>query len=124
MEVSAVLRNSQSLMTPLPDSQRASAPDLTGAQFAERKRLGGALLVDVRERSDFATGHHRDSVNIPSMEIMARAPFEIPQSTFVVVDCSNTPKNACEMAVNKLKGVHFTAATLNAGATYILTSVG
>lgn len=52
------------------------------------------LLLDVRERENFAKGHLPGALNMPISEIQTRAEKELPSTSLIVVDCGY--KSRCE----------------------------
>lgn len=56
------------------------------------------LVIDVRSREEFRTGHNPDAVNIPLDELEAQLQFRAQASQGVVLDCSRTPPEACDLA--------------------------
>ncbi|MDR3700404.1 MAG: rhodanese-like domain-containing protein [Candidatus Sulfopaludibacter sp.] len=61
------------------------------------------ILIDVRERNDFAIWHEEAAVNIPLLEFEVRAPFELDRSATLVVDCSQFSSERCASVLGVVK---------------------
>jgi ArsR family transcriptional regulator len=65
-----------------------AAVDVTLADMRRLVRDPDVVVLDVLSREAYAAGHLPDALNIPSAELPARAPVELPdQSRTVVVYC-------------------------------------
>ena len=62
---------------------RRSAAAERAHEMVER----GAILLDVRTREEFASGHLAGAVNVPVGELPARAPELAPAASGIVVYC-------------------------------------
>lgn len=80
-------------------------------------RSGPVVVLDTRERDDFAHGHFEGAVNIPRYELPLRAREEIQPTALVAVDCSNLSRSLCDGALGVLAKGGFTAKGVNAGAS-------
>jgi phage shock protein E len=72
----------------------------------------GALLLDVRSKSEFSSGHLSGAKNIPVQELGARLGELPPKATTIVVYCHSGARSAA--AASKLKKVGFDAHDLGA----------
>lgn len=72
------------------------------------KAAPGSVLVDVRERDEYAAGHVPGSVNLPLSEL-EKAPQEIPdKDTVLFVHCRSGARSA--QAVEELRQMGYTHA--------------
>ena len=61
------------------------------------------IVLDVRERDEFARGHLPEAINIPLIELPTRIAYELDPSRFTIVDCSSLFRpEACQSAVDRL----------------------
>lgn len=70
------------------------------------------IIIDVREPSEYATGHVRGALNIPPAKIMQGIPkdlSEIPKDTEIILYCRSGARSA--MASQFLKRYGFTNLT-------------
>ena len=66
-------------------------------------RQGGAIFVDVRSASEFASGHAPETINIPLQELGSRL-GEIPKSSPVVVCCASGTRSGMAKLLLKKNG--------------------
>ena len=75
-------------------------------------RLGGALLLDVREQDEFQTGHVRGTINLPRGLLELRIwkllgyPAHVDMGHRIYVQCASG--NRAILAVKQLKDIGFT----------------
>lgn len=69
---------------------RRSAAAERAHEMVER----GAILLDVRTREEFASGHLAGAVNVPVGELPARAPELAPAASGIVVYCRSGARSA------------------------------
>jgi phage shock protein E len=77
----------------------------SGAGDARQKIAGGATLIDVRTREEFASGHLPNAINIPVDEITRRLKEVGPTDKPVVVYCRSGARSA--VAASQLKAAGF-----------------
>jgi rhodanese-related sulfurtransferase len=73
---------------------------------------GGATLLDVRERSEWSTGHAPQALHVPLGEI-DKAPRRLQQGEPVVVMCASGMRS--RTAAKHLRTLGFTATSLSGG---------
>jgi rhodanese-related sulfurtransferase len=89
---------------------RKLAPhEVSIADFMAAVTGNGAMIVDARSTSEFAAGHFRSAVNIPSEEMEKRF-GEVPKDKPVYLHCSTGSR--AEMAYDILKEKGFTNVKL------------
>lgn len=74
-------------ITNVPDT-----PEIRSGQLAEVS--GNPLMLDTRRRTD-VTAPSQGALNIPADELWLRAPFELPQSRPIIIDCRNQQLVGC-----------------------------
>lgn len=68
---------------------------ITTAQLAEKLAVGKPVLIDVRERDEFAAGHVPGAVNVPLGTLAARAAkFKPSAETLVICQSGHRSKTA------------------------------
>ena len=72
-----------------PRGRRSAAAE-RAHEMVER----GALLLDVRTREEFASGHLAGAVNVPVGELPARAAELAPAASGIVVYCRSGARSA------------------------------
>jgi rhodanese-related sulfurtransferase len=86
-------------------SSAHSAPDLE-IDESQFKRLLAAtpppIVLDVRERADFARAPRDGAINIPADEVAVRSWIEIDRTRPVIIDCSRTETMYCQAAARML----------------------
>lgn len=90
----------------------ASAPSVSTEPNVEAARSAvksGAVLVDVRSRAEFASGHARGALNVPVDEIGAKAPSLWPKDTSLVVVCASGHR--ASNAAKTLRALGYTTIT-------------
>lgn len=114
-DIKGFFRN-KTLLAGQRTSTDSGDPNLGSSDILELQRRDAAVLLDVRERSDFAIEHHRDAVNIPLEELPTRIPFELDAEVRTIVDCSRlTRASLCQNALDRLAEHDFRdIAALNA----------
>jgi hypothetical protein len=100
-----VLPEGQSLILEELMRPRRILPQHPPAHSELPTELPEALVIDVRGREDFMNHHAPDAVNIPVDELRARLEFESKARHGVVVDCSRTPADLCDLAKAVLTGL-------------------
>jgi TonB family protein len=101
---------------PAPPGQARSAPPARPAVVvdhgvdasieigdAELRQLQRPLVLDLRERGEFARAHRDDAVNIPRDELVARAGIELDRARPIVIDCSRMETRDCHSAARTLR---------------------
>jgi len=61
------------------------------------------VILDIRERDEFARRHRPDAVNIPRDELSIRAYIELDRARPVVIDCSTLEARICHNAAASLR---------------------
>jgi rhodanese-related sulfurtransferase len=74
-----------------------------------------AMVLDIRERTEFTRDHSASAVNIPKDELPIRSRYELPKTSLVVTDCSNLSNSECDAGMQQLKELGFKAAEMNYG---------
>lgn len=74
---------------------------------------GGALLVDVRSKAEFASGHIDGAVNIPVSELEARLPELGDKQSSIVLYCRSGARSARAKSFLESQG-YTTVANLGA----------
>lgn len=64
----------------------------------------GALIVDVRSSSEFASGHAKNAVNIP-LEKIGTAFEQLKQQNHIIVCCRSGNRSEMAMRTLKSKGI-------------------
>ena len=93
------------------DSDDTLRPTIDAVRALELVRDGAALL-DVRERSEWNTGHAPQAVHVPLGEI-EKAPRRLTQGTPVVVMCASGMRS--RSAAKHLRALGFDATSLSGG---------
>lgn len=75
---------------------------LTSNSNVENYLKEGALLLDVRTKSEFLVGHHLDAINIPLQELEAR--MDELLSKKIVTVCRSGARSAQAAIILKKKG--------------------
>lgn len=70
------------------------------------------VVLDVRDRDQFAGGAHPRSRNIPFDEVGTRARAELPGAVTVVIDCSRTETSRCRDALDQLRNRGFESVAI------------
>jgi TonB family protein len=79
-----------------------SVPEIDEMEYARLARGGQSVLLDIRDREFFNSGHRSGSVNIPSDEFEIRGPKELSRSQQIVIDCSRKEIQICRRAADLL----------------------
>ena len=90
-----------------------SVPSVTVAEADRRARKEGALLIDVRNPDEFASGHARGAVNYP-LPSLGQHVDELKKFSEVYVICQSGGRSSSAVAALIPKNV---AATNVAGGT-------
>jgi rhodanese-related sulfurtransferase len=86
---------------------------------AERESMEpGAIILDPRERGDYARLHVARAVNIPFAELGLRMRYELSNSTPTLIDCSNISSTMCDQTVALLEDAGFKARAMDQGASF------
>jgi TonB family protein len=72
-------------------------------EFARLAASTTVVVLDVRERDEFARRHSPGAINIPRNELAIRAYIELDRNQPVVVDCSFTETVLCNSAAGVLR---------------------
>lgn len=91
--------------------------EISGAGLSKLRTTTCPILLDPRNREDFAQIHARDAVNIPYDELEMRLHAEIPKASTIVVDCTRFPSLACNFVAKRLEEYgYLEVALLNKGS--------
>jgi rhodanese-related sulfurtransferase len=106
-----------SLFQRLTSSLRRSAGDgRLGSSVSAHRAVElvreGATMLDVRERSEWTTGHAPQALHVPLGDI-AKAPRRLPQDRPVVVVCASGMRS--RTAAKHLRNHGFDAASISGG---------
>jgi rhodanese-related sulfurtransferase len=80
---------------------------ITTDQLAEKVKAGGAVIIDVREPSEFAGGRVPGAVNVPLGQLRERAGKLDPQAETLLI-CASGSRSAT--AARQLKALGFAEA--------------
>ena len=86
-----------------------AAPEIGEAEF--KRMLGAApkpLVLDPREREEFARDHRPGAINLPYDEIEMRARAELPRDRDIIIDCALGIAFPCQVAGARLLSLGFT----------------
>jgi phage shock protein E len=79
------------------------------ARDAQEYLKEGALVIDVRSRDEFSSGHLAVAINIPLDEIEATVPIRVnDKNRLLLLHCQSGMRSA--VAVKKLKSLGYTKA--------------
>jgi rhodanese-related sulfurtransferase len=98
--------------TPAIDANTISIPEIDEDQLRQMPPAARPLLLDVRNRDDFARDHRPGAINVPTDEVYVRARAELDVSKAVVVDCSQGEPSWCRMGARRLLERGFTQVTI------------
>jgi TonB family protein len=70
-------------------------------------RLERPMMLDIRERAEFARGRQDGAVNIPRDEVVTRAGIELDRARPIVIDCSRLETRRCHDAARVLRANGF-----------------
>jgi rhodanese-related sulfurtransferase/glutaredoxin len=70
------------------------------------------VILDIRDRSSYASAHRADSTNIPYDEVETRARIEISHRSKVVVDCEQIPGEFCETTAGTLRNLGYSGVSI------------
>lgn len=93
--------------------EEISEPALT--ELLRHEASDDLIVLDIRERHEFANRHREDAVNIPANEVAARAPREFSPSSHVVVECISDLEPVCEWVAEELANSGFAKVSLLVG---------
>ena len=91
----------------------ASVPELTPREANERVVAGEAVLVDVREESEWEAGRIPASIHVPLSQIRRRGSRGLPEDKEIVLVCRSGARSA--LAAAMLSGAALKAANLAGG---------
>jgi TonB family protein len=97
---------SQSARPQAPPSavrQANVAPEIDEGEFTRLLAAANTVVLDVRERDQFAGGAHARARNMPAEEVLTRARAELPVNATVVIDCSRTETFRCYAGAGALR---------------------
>ena len=83
------------------------APEIGETEFTRLIASANTVVLDVRERDQFAGGAHARARNMPVDELLTRARAELPANTTVVIDCSQTETFRCYAGADALRRRRF-----------------
>jgi predicted permease len=87
--------------------QAGAAVDIGEAELQQRLAAGSAMLIDVRNRQDFAREHDPRATNLPGDEIVARALVELPVTKTIVIEGSRGLPGWARQCVKDLRDLGF-----------------
>jgi hypothetical protein len=87
--------------------QAGVASEIGETELQQRLAAGNAMLIDVRNRQDFAREHDPRATNLPGDEIIVRALVELPIAKTIVVDGSRGLPGWARQCVKDLHDVGF-----------------
>ena len=100
-----------------PKASPYAQGDIAEAAWVQLEPRYNGILLDVRERKDFARYHRQSAANIPVDEVEIRSRHELDQTKPVVIDCTSTPEARCRVASEILSIQGFeSVAVLNPGS--------
>lgn len=73
------------------------------AEFMRLLADADTVLLDVRDRDQFAGTAHPRARNLPFDEVLTRARAELPSNAAVVIDCSRIETSRCRFAHDQLR---------------------
>jgi len=85
------------------DSAHQQTTEIDEQELDRLSRTVKPVVVDVRTRGEFRLGHRAGAVNIPSDELLSRAPFELQRSAYIVIDCPAGKLVSCRHAAGSLR---------------------
>jgi rhodanese-related sulfurtransferase len=74
------------------------APEIDEGTMRALVPSGTPVVVDIRDREQYARRHRAGALNIPADEIPSRAPRELSRSTPIVIDCPAERRSDCRIA--------------------------
>ncbi|WNB84817.1 rhodanese-like domain-containing protein [Cellulomonas sp. ATA003] len=90
----------------------SSLPSTIDGPTAVRLVRDGAGLLDVRERTEWSTGHAPQAVHVPLSDVSV-APRRLPKDAPVVVMCASGMRS--RIAAKQLRGLGLQATSLSGG---------
>jgi hypothetical protein len=85
------------------DHAVSSDIEIGDVEFARLQATAKPVVLDIRERDEFARGHRDGAINIPRDELPIRAYIELDRDRTVVIDCARTDTAACRNAATALR---------------------
>ncbi len=82
---------------------RVIAPEIDETEFTRLIANANTVVLDVRERDQFAGGAHARARNMPAGEVLTRARAELSATATVVIDCSRTETFRCYAGADALR---------------------
>jgi rhodanese-related sulfurtransferase len=79
-----------------------SGSSIDGQELRALTAVESYVILDVRERPEFQTGHLESAINMPFSEVAFRAPQELRQSELHIVDCGSIIETRCSEAATRL----------------------
>ncbi len=70
-----------------PADPLAAAPRVTGEEARQALAKGGAVLVDVRAKEAYESGHAKGAISLPLSDLPARI-GELPKDKLVITYCT------------------------------------
>jgi rhodanese-related sulfurtransferase len=99
-----------------PDESGAAViPEIDQITFAAHLTEGDAVVVDVREASEYRPGHVPGAANLPLSVLSARM-TELPTDRPVYVICQSGGRSAQATALMRARGIDATSVTGGTGA--------
>lgn len=93
---------------------RHNVESVTGSQLLERIQLGKALLLDVRPREEYESGHIASALSIPH-DVLIQRLKELPKDKEIVAYCRGPLCAMADDAVELLNNKGFRAFRLETG---------
>ncbi len=97
---------------PVPGASTSALPLTVSVARADELRNAGALVIDVREPSEWAAGHIAGAILIPLGQLPARL-SELPRDRMIVVVCHSGNRSAQGRDI--LRSAGFASVTSMAG---------
>lgn len=89
-----------------------AAPEIDETEFTRLLADTNTVVLDVRDRDQFASGAHPRARNMPDDEVLTRARAELPANAVVVIDCSRTETAFCRIAHDSLQSRGFKSVAI------------
>jgi rhodanese-related sulfurtransferase len=92
---------------PVVVQHSGTAREIDEVEFTRLITSPNAVILDVRDREQFASGAHPRARNMPFSEVGTRSRAELPVNATVVIDCSRSETSRCHMAHDSLRNRGF-----------------
>lgn len=83
------------------------AREIDQIEFVRLLAGSNTVLLDIRDRDQFAGGAHPRARNVPANEVGTRSRAELPLAATIVIDCSRADTSRCQFAHDDLVGRGF-----------------